>query len=190
MCTATLTDDTTRSPLGEFSSRIQKRAPPKEETPKEKTPKEETPKEKTPKEKMPRFGPDDEQYDRLKAEYKEANQDTHTKCAAYKKAKSECRDAVVNKELKKSGMMTGTSYRVSQRGTRHPQFSSLAEQIKNVKRLRQICKDAKTLEAQVKSELRKHEEENKYDKSQKYEKYKFKAAMKKLEDEAKQNEEA
>ncbi|KAH9272273.1 hypothetical protein BASA83_005365 [Batrachochytrium salamandrivorans] len=134
MCTATPTGESTRSAMGEFSSRIQKRAPPKEKTPKK----------KTPKEKKLTSGPDDdEQYARLKTEYEEANQDTHTKCTESKKAELDFHDEAVNMNLNRSGMMTKNSYKASQRVTQHLQLPVETDPIKYVNELRKICKDAK-----------------------------------------------
>ncbi|KAH6593887.1 hypothetical protein BASA50_007112 [Batrachochytrium salamandrivorans] len=123
-------------------------------------------------------------------EYEEANQDTHTKCTESKKAELDFHDEAVNMNLNRSGMMTKNSYKASQRVTQHLQLPVETDPIKYVNELRKICKDAKKREADAKLKLRKYEDKNGYEKSQKHDKYQSKETMERLKAEAKQNEEA
>ncbi|KAH9264928.1 hypothetical protein BASA83_011596 [Batrachochytrium salamandrivorans] len=176
MCTATPTDDSTRSAMGEFSSRIQKRGLPKEKT------------------SPPR--PDDEHYASLKTKYEEANQDTHRICAEYTTAAFKQPDIMIMMNLEEDPLLGSLMHEKPRDDTEHLVevdeeegllVPDVAEQVKNLKELEKLCKNAKKRESRVKSMLRKHEEKNKYDKSQKHAKYQYKETIKRLKAEAKPN---
>ncbi|KAH6602107.1 hypothetical protein BASA61_001447 [Batrachochytrium salamandrivorans] len=172
MCTATLTDDSTRSVLGRVYDRIQKYISPNRTT--------------------PTSGLNDNGHVYLKGEYKEANQDTHKTCAEYITAAFKRPDIVFATNLKWTGIVKYRSLKKSNYGTGYsPAFyekkQEQEEQIKNLQELGQLCKNAKRRETQAKSMLRDYEKKNQYKKSPSHEKYQSKTTTKKLKAKAKQN---
>ncbi|KAH6576144.1 hypothetical protein BASA50_005061 [Batrachochytrium salamandrivorans] len=142
--------------------------------------------------------PNDGHYASLRTKYEEAHKYTHRKCTEYTEFAFEYRDVITMVTLGEVGLLNRQTPKKSRNGADYSQLSDDTEEIdaeleeeniiENVEKLYHLCRKARTLESQAKSELRKHEKKSKYHKSQKYEKYQVKAAMKKLEDEAEQNE--
>ncbi|KAH6580104.1 hypothetical protein BASA60_003006 [Batrachochytrium salamandrivorans] len=174
MCTAAPTGESARSALVEFSSRIQKHISPKEKT--------------------PNFGLNDDGYMDLKTWYEETHKYTHRKCTEYTTTAFKYRDVITMAILGEVGLDGPSTSKKSKDSADYSQLSDDTKEIdaeleekkiiKNVEKLDKLCKEAKKLESQIKSKLKKHERKNGYEKSQKYEKYQVTAAMKKLEDEA------
>ncbi|KAH9246281.1 hypothetical protein BASA81_016171 [Batrachochytrium salamandrivorans] len=178
MCTATPTDGSTRSAMGEFSSRIQKRG--------------------LPKKKMLTSGSDDDGYMDLKRQYEEANQDTHEKCTEYTTVTFHQSTAAFMMSLEETGLANFSAPKKPRDGTKYAQLSKIEQReaeleekkkLKNLKGLRHLCEKAKKHEARVKSTLRKYERKNGYEKSQSYKKFQAEETITRLEAEAKQNEE-
>ncbi|KAH6593858.1 hypothetical protein BASA50_007084 [Batrachochytrium salamandrivorans] len=165
--------------MGEVSSRIQKRALPNRKT------------------FPPR--PDDEHYASLKTKYEKANQDTYEKCTEYTTATFHQSNAVLMMNLEDTGLANFSPSKKSRDGTKYAQLSKTKQKdaeleerkkLKNLKRLHQLCEEAKTLEAGAKLKLRKYEKKNGYEKSQSYAKYQSKETITRLEAEAKEISEA
>ncbi|KAH6593857.1 hypothetical protein BASA50_007083 [Batrachochytrium salamandrivorans] len=179
MCTATPTDDSTRSAMGEFSSRIQKRG--------------------LPNRKKLTNGSDDDGYMDLKRQYEEANQDTHEKCTEYTTATFHQSNAVLMMNLEETGLVDFSPSKKLRDGTKYSQLSKIErkdaeleekKKLEKLKGLRHLCEEAKTLEAGAKLKLRKYEKKNGYEKSQSYAKYQSKKTITRLEAEAKEISEA
>ncbi|KAH6562024.1 hypothetical protein BASA60_011234 [Batrachochytrium salamandrivorans] len=176
MCTATPTGESTRSAMGEFSSRIMRHISPKEKT--------------------PNFGLNDDGYIDLKRRYEEANQDTHRICAEYITAAFKQPGIMTLINLEKDTLFGSRMYEKSKDDTEHLVevdeeksilVPDVAEQVKDLKELEKLCKNAKKRESRVKYMLRKHEKKNGYEKSPSHEKYQSKKTIKRLKAEAKPN---